>query len=382
MKRLYALVLFIFFSIASHAQEYNPFHQTLVDQVNKNNIVQNLQSFVNFGVKEMGTTAQQNALDWMVGLYQSWGYTSIEKQQVNAYGVIGYNLIVTKIGTVYPDKFIVIDAHYDTINGVGANDNGSGTVILLELAKILKNIPTEYSIKFIHFTAEEWGLIGSYQYVDNIVIPQNLDIKLVLNIDQVGGVNGEVNDTITCERDESSPNHNNSDSNQATQQLATCMSLYSNLDTHISNAYGSDYVPFQEEGFVITGLYEYNESPYPHTSGDTMAHMDTEYLFQVAKGTMGALSYFAKAYQTMSVSDLDNQKLKVAPNPADQFLFIQEMDSNQLTPIQLLDLNGRVIYKDQKSLHSDLKINTSTIPNGTYILKVGEFSQKIVVQHK
>ena len=381
MKRFFALVLFISFSIASYAQEHNPFHQSLVDQVNKNNLVQNLQSFVNFGVKETGTSAQQNALNWMKGLYQSWGYTLIEQQQVNAYGEIGYNLIVTKQGTVFPDKYIVIDAHYDTINGVGANDNGSGTVILLELAKILKDIPTEYSIKFIHFTAEEWGLIGSSQYVENIVLPQNLDIKLVLNIDQVGGVNGEVNDTITCERDESSPHHNNADSNVATQQLATCMSLYSNLNTHISNAYGSDYVPFQQEGFVITGLYEFNESPYPHTSADTMANMDTDFLFQVTKGAMGALSYFAKAYQTMSVTDVNTQTLKIAPNPADQFLWIQGLSSHSLVSIQIIDLEGRIMYKDQPYIQSDLKINTATLPNGLYILKVGEFSQKIRVQH-
>jgi Zn-dependent M28 family amino/carboxypeptidase len=63
----------------------------------------------------------------------------------------------------------------------------------------LKNVNTEYSIKFINFTAEETGYTGSTNYLNSIVIPQNLDIRLVFNIDEVGGVAGQVNDIIKCE---------------------------------------------------------------------------------------------------------------------------------------------------------------------------------------
>ncbi len=83
------------------------------------------------------------------------------------------------------------------------SDNGSGTSILLEAARILKDVPTEYSIKFIHFSGEEQGLKGSYHYADNIAYQgsiRNLDIKLVFNIDQVGGQIGNNNTTITCEK--------------------------------------------------------------------------------------------------------------------------------------------------------------------------------------
>src|SRR5690606_30597909 len=101
----------------------------------------------------------------------------------------------------------------------------------------------------------------------------------------VGGVAGEVNNKINCERDESQPNSNNSASHTATNELKNLMELYSNLETNISNAYGSDYVPFQEEGYVITGLYEYNESPYPHSSQDTMDRVDLDFILEVAKGS-------------------------------------------------------------------------------------------------
>ncbi len=366
------------------AQQYNAYYQTLVDQVSSSNLQTNLTTFANFGEKQLGSSAQANALNWMIDLYQSWGYTDIQQHEVNSFGETGYNLIVTKTGTVYPDKYIIIDGHYDTINGPGANDNGSGTVILLELARILKDIPTEYSIKFIHFTAEEWGLIGSSQYVQEVVIPQNLDIRLVFNIDQVGGVAGEINDTISCERDQDSPNSNNAQSSDFTNQLMNCIEFYSDLETNLSYAYGSDYVPFQEEGFVITGLYEYNESPYPHSSQDTLGNVDFEFIHQVAKGSLGALSHFAVVQENMSVNDLNSGAFQVFPNPADKSLTVKT-NSLKFKSIQMNDLTGKLIL-EKNSSEKEFKVDTSHLPNGIYLMNYTEegvkSTQKIIVQHK
>lgn len=384
MKLTYIFILGLIFSLKINAQTHNDFHQSLVDQVNYENIEENLTDFANFGEKQLGSSAATNALNWMVGLYQSWGYTNIEQHEVNQWGQTGYNLIVTKTGSVYPDTYIIIDGHYDTINGPGANDNGSGTAIILEMARILKDINTEYSIKFIHFTAEEWGLIGSYQYVEDIVIPQNLDIRLVFNIDQVGGIAGDINDTITCERDESSPNYNNSQSADFTNQLMTCMELYSDLDINLSYAYGSDYVPFQEEGFVITGLYEFNESPYPHSSQDTVANVDFDFIHQVAKGTMGALCHFAQAFNVMETDDQNSGSVITFPNPVDKILTVKTLRSGE-KQIQLNDLSGKIIFQDVFS-DNEFHIDTSKMPDGIYILNILDgksvSNQKIIVQHK
>ena len=385
MKFTHLLRLFLIctFSVATLAQELNPFHESLVGQLEAQNIQNNLSEFVGFGVKETGTAAQANTLQWLVSKYQSWGYTDVEQQTVNIFGETGYNLIVTKIGTVYPDTFIIIDGHYDTINGVGANDNGSGTSIILEVARMLRNVPTEYSIKFIHFTGEELGLIGSEQYVEDVVIPQNLDIKLVLNIDQVGGVAGEGNHAITCERDESWPNSNNSQSSIITNQLAMLMEIYSGLDTQISYAYGSDYVPFQQAGFVITGLYESNESPYTHSPYDTLENMDPNYVFEVAKGTLGAMCYFAKAHENMGVNDSESGQVKIFPNPVSEMLNIIRKDNFPLK-FSLSDLSGKIITSG--SLTEKLAvIDTSLIPNGNYLLNLTgknfKQSHKIIVKH-
>ena len=87
-------------------------------------------------------------------------YTNIETQAFNVRGKSTSNIIITKTGSLYPNTFLIIDGHYDTVNGPGTNDNGSGTVLILELARLLKDVDTEYSIKFIHFSGEEEGLIG------------------------------------------------------------------------------------------------------------------------------------------------------------------------------------------------------------------------------
>lgn len=384
MKLTHIIFFGLIFSLKISAQTHNDFYQSLVDQVNYENLEGNLIEFANFGEKQMGSAAATNTLNWMVDLYQSWGYTNIEQHEVNQWGQTGYNLIVTKTGSVYPDTYIIIDGHYDTINGPGANDNGSGTAIILEMARILRDINTEYSIKFIHFTAEEWGLIGSYQYVEDIVIPQNLDIRLVFNIDQVGGIAGDINDTITCEQDQSSPNYNNSQSADFTHQLMTCVELYSDLETNLRFAYGSDYVPFQEEGFVITGLYEYNESPYPHSSQDTVENVDFDFIHQVAKGTMGALSHFAQAFNVMETDDQNSGSVITFPNPVDKILTVKTPRSGE-KKIQLNDLSGKLIFQDVFS-DNEFNIDTSKIPNGIYILNILDgksvSNQKIIVQHK
>lgn len=383
-KLTHTIFLSLALSFGLKAQTHNPFHQTLVDQVQYANIESNLTSFVNFGVKEMGSNAQLNAFNWLKSMYESWGYTDIEEQAVNVWGQLGYNLIVTKQGTVYPDTYIIIDGHYDTIFGPGANDNGSGTSIILEAARILKDIPTEYSIKFIHFTGEEVGLVGSQRYVDQIVIPQNLDIKLVFNIDQVGGVAGDINDTITCERDQSYPTYNNDASAQVTNELRVLMELYSNLNTTLGPTYGSDYEPFQEEGFVITGLYETNESPYTHSSQDTLEHLDLDFVFQVAKGTLGALCYFAKAYGDMGIMENSSQGLQLYPNPADKKVFVK-FDSAEVSELKISDLTGKTILT-QKIQASETELNTANLPNGIYLIQINQEkaqqTQKLIVQHK
>lgn len=107
-------------------------------------------------------------------------------------------------GTLYPDSFIVLSAHYDHLGNIdttyfpGANDNASGVAVLLDFMQYFKKHPQKYSIAFYFFTGEEIGLLGSKHYVEHPLFDLKR-IKFLINLDLMGGgsegvmvVNGKV----------------------------------------------------------------------------------------------------------------------------------------------------------------------------------------------
>ena len=296
MRKIIYLLTLSFLSNSTYSQTYNPYYGSIVGNYNADTILTYLNEFEELGIKELGTSALDNTQNWLLDKYNNYGYTDITVDPFSYFGNSTANVIVKKEGCTYPNTYVIVDGHYDTRNGPGTNDNGTGTAIILEMARLLKDVQTEYSILFIHFSGEEDGLKGSQHYVDNTVIPQNMDIKVVFNIDEVGGVNGMTNNTIVCEQDEGAPTANNAQSSIYTNELATCVGLYSSLSTEISYAYASDYMPFEDNGEIITGFYEKNESPYPHTINDSLSKMDPVYAHEVGKAAMGGTLHFAQAF--------------------------------------------------------------------------------------
>src|SRR6266850_5076877 len=75
----------------------------------------------------------------------------------------------TKIGTTHPDEMYIVGGHMDGIGwGEAANDDGSGTALVMELARVFNapDVKTERSIRFILWNNEESGLNGSRAYVE------------------------------------------------------------------------------------------------------------------------------------------------------------------------------------------------------------------------
>jgi hypothetical protein len=75
----------------------------------------------------------------------------------------------TKVGTTHPEEMYIVGGHMDGIGwGEAANDDGSGTAIVMELARIFSSpdVQTERSIRFILFNNEETGLNGARAYVE------------------------------------------------------------------------------------------------------------------------------------------------------------------------------------------------------------------------
>lgn len=379
MIRSFSLAITLACSIQLSAQTYNSYYGDIVANTSSSNVLNDLTTFESFGIKRVGTSALATTENWITSRYQSLGYTDVMLQPFTYSAGTSNNIIITKTGTVYPNTFIIIDAHYDTINGPGTNDNGTGTVLLLELARLLKDVDTEYSIKFIHFSGEEDGLIGSNYYVNNTVIPQNMDIELVFNIDEVGGVAGMTNNTIVCERDQrNNPQSNNAASSAATTVLATCMGLYSNLNTEISYAYASDYIPFENNGEVITGLYEKNVSPVNHTANDNLANMDPVYAYEVIKGALGAALQFAVAYDnTLNVSnDSLDASISMFPNPTKNVLNINK-SSDASVNFRLIDVQGKEVINLPLMLERE-QIPVDSLSRGAYLAVFKKGNQRLI----
>jgi Zn-dependent M28 family amino/carboxypeptidase len=102
--------------------------------------------------------------------------------------------------TTLNHEYVVVGAHYDHIGrsnalargftntGVihpGADDNASGTVAVLELARRFAERPTRRSVIVISFSAEELGLVGSEMFLRNIPVPLDSVVTMV-NLDMVG----------------------------------------------------------------------------------------------------------------------------------------------------------------------------------------------------
>lgn len=390
-KNLALLFLAIITFNTGYSQSYVPVYGTIVDQCSSSNILNNLTQFESFGIKSRNTAAQTNTLNWLKTQYSNYGYTpaQIVEDPFSYSGSTSKNLVVTKIGTLYPNTYVIVCGHYDTINGPGTNDNGSGTVLLLEMARLLQNISTEYSIKFIHFSGEEDGLVGSNHYVDNVVnaTTPKMDIRLVFNIDQAGGVAGMTNNTITCERDISNPSSNNAQSSTMTTQLANCVGLYSSLLANLSIAYSSDYVPFENNDEIITGFYETNESTHPHTATDLLINMDPTYVFNVTKAATGAVLHFAKASTTLANDDFDADfQVSFFPNPTKDTLNVNlgKLTESSYT-FNLIDLQGKtVLTKTIKQPKQIEAIVINVLSKGIYLAEIiagnKRITKKIVIQ--
>ena len=374
------------------AQTFVQAYQDRANQVSQSNINTYLQEFEAIGVKRTGTTQNTNAFNWLKNKYLSLGYTTADffEHSWTSSGLSSKNLIVTKTGTVYPNKFVIICGHFDSINGPGTNDNGSGTSIILEAARILKNVPTEYSIRFIHFSGEEQGLLGSSRYVSQVVngtIPK-MDIKLVINLDQVGGLASKANTKLYHDKDQSSPTSNNAAAATAVQELANCTLLYSPLSVEYDNAENTDYVPFQQNGEIITGYFEYEggyNNPYVHTVNDLYANMDPVYVFNIGKAAIGAVQHFAVASTTaLAVEESSISKkmesVEFYPNPASKVLNLKIDNNIKTFKVEITDLSGKHILNSENQSQIDI---TSLKP-GVYFARVisadQQSTRKIIVQ--
>ena len=97
------------------------------------------------------------------------------------------NLIATRRGSIHPERVIEVGAHYDTVHfSPGADDNTSGVVGALEVARVLAAVPLARTVRFCFFAAEEDGMLGSRHHVARIVDREDETLDGFINLEMIG----------------------------------------------------------------------------------------------------------------------------------------------------------------------------------------------------
>ncbi|KAL8786759.1 MAG: hypothetical protein Q9213_002580 [Squamulea squamosa] len=135
------------------------------------------------GITLANGTALKNQLTEGASLVADINVNSIRENRTT------YNVIAqTKGGD--PNNVLVLTAHTDSVDaGPGINDNGSGSVGILEVAIQLAKYSVNNAIRFVWVSAEEFGLLGSEFYVASLSDAEKAKIRLNLNFDMIASPN-------------------------------------------------------------------------------------------------------------------------------------------------------------------------------------------------
>ncbi|MBI5215758.1 MAG: M28 family peptidase [Ignavibacteriae bacterium] len=137
----------------------------------------------------MGSPAEREAMQFAVDKFKQYGcdtayimpFTKTSRVNTNSGIAVGI-----KRGA--SERIIVIGGHIDSAEPEipGANDDGSGTAVVLEASRVLSSSPHQSTLLFCCFGGEEQGLDGSKYFVDNF--PERKNIELMLQVDMANGI--------------------------------------------------------------------------------------------------------------------------------------------------------------------------------------------------
>jgi hypothetical protein len=240
---------------------------------------------------------------WLKSKLESFGYTDVvlDSFQVTLqwpfysgvyYTTWQYNVIADLIGTVNPQIHYIAGGHYDSaISGdcftsaPGADDNASGTAATLEIARVLKTNASEFpsTIRFVCFAAEELGLYGSSNYVDNAVNSGEI-IPMMVNMDMIAHDTASTGSRVHLQA------YRGSEwvSNLATNIALNNTSLQT-ITTINTESVGSDSDPFFLSNYPVIFLQEDYFSPQYHSINDLASYLNFNYAAKLTRVACGML---------------------------------------------------------------------------------------------
>mgnify|MGYP000446874539 CR=1 FL=1 len=227
-----------------------------------------IRSWVEEMAKKNNKTAQQFSIEYVYNKSSSYKQPSV----------------VAILGKDLPGNPIVIGAHMDTLDQgrmPGADDDGSGSAAVLEVARVLFDSQHKFTrpIYLIWYSAEEAGLVGSKSVVPYLTA-KNIKFDSVLNLDMVG-TKARNNDPAMWFLDD------NVDM-ELTNYLIGLVKQYLNIPTKFTRCgYGcSDHATWYDAGIPSAAGFESafdDMNSYIHTENDGLQHVSIEWLTTFSK---------------------------------------------------------------------------------------------------
>lgn len=243
----------------------------------------------------------KNAALYLQKYYQDSGLEAT-RQDFTWGGHVLSNVVAEILGTVFPERVYLLTSHYDDVPSSppapGADDNASGTVAVMLTASILNQYEFGCTLRFVNFTAEEQGLVGSDYYAHQAYC-KGEDLLGVLNLDMIGW-----NSLGSSPEMELHALPTVSGSKQIAELFEKVVAGYElNLIPTLGSPVigASDHASFWRYGFpailTIEDLDDFN--PYYHTKNDRLTKLqDFDYYTEMVKASLGTFAHMGCLVET------------------------------------------------------------------------------------
>jgi len=324
------LMLLPFALLLMAAQPPDPAIQKIAAEVSQDRIAATIKTLAAFGTR--GNYSDPNRKTRGIGAARTWIFAQLHSSSPRL--EVSYDtakkgtteiasVIAVLPGVMQPEKRIIVTAHYDSINlrakdaeapAPGADDDASGTAVVLELARVMSQYRFRKTIVFIAFGGEEIGLIGSTRYAAGAKAAAE-QIEAVFNNDVVGSnvvgithndIDGSDDDTGASDGDTGnrlrvySPDPVASPSRRlalltqdAAQRYVPALKIEMVSRADRFNR-GGDHIPFQTNGFAAIRLTSASEdTAIQHTAQDTPDLVSPAFTANVARVNGAAIAILA-----------------------------------------------------------------------------------------
>jgi hypothetical protein len=152
-------------------------HQSVVRRLDFDSYKEIIRGLTQFGDREQGTERNAQAIDWIEAQLKGWGYAT-ERVKYEYRGEPREEVFATTVGSTTPGEMYILGGHMaGRGGGEAANDDGSGTALVMEIARVLASpgVRSDRSIRFALWNNEETGLNGARAYVEQRAALQGIE---------------------------------------------------------------------------------------------------------------------------------------------------------------------------------------------------------------